>query len=127
MSGDYDEGMRVRREVLGEVVDAAEVLHDDALDAQVVAPDLLDELGVVPALDEDPARPGDAGARLILLDNFTAPRMREAVAVNSAHPKPALLEVSGSVELEQLRVIAASAQMPAEPTACRNQRTSAPG
>ena len=48
-------------EVLGEVVDPAEVLHDDALDAQVVAPDLLDQLGVVPALDEDPARPGDAG------------------------------------------------------------------
>ena len=48
-------------EVVGEVVDAAEVLHDDALDPQVVAPDLLDQLGVVPALDEDPARPGDPG------------------------------------------------------------------
>ena len=43
-------------QVLGEVVDAAEVLDDDALDPQVVAPDLLDELGVVAALDEDPAR-----------------------------------------------------------------------
>ena len=42
-------------QVLGEVVDALEVLDDDALDPQVVAPDLLDELGVVPALDEDPA------------------------------------------------------------------------
>ena len=48
-------------QVVGEVVDAAEVLHDDALDAQVVAPDLLDQLGVVPALDEDPAGPGDPG------------------------------------------------------------------
>ena len=38
----------------GEVVDAVEHLDDDALDAQVVAPDLLDELGVVAALDEDP-------------------------------------------------------------------------
>ena len=46
-------------QVLGEVVDALEVLHDDALDAQVVAPDLLDQLGVVAALDEDPAGPGD--------------------------------------------------------------------
>ena len=46
-------------EVVGEVVDAAEELHDDALDPQVVAPDLLHQLGVVAALDEDPAGPGD--------------------------------------------------------------------
>ena len=50
----------------------------------------------------------DHGAPSVLLDNFDLPRMREAVAVNSAHPKPALLEVSGSVELEQLRGIAAT-------------------
>src|SRR6266702_7602940 len=43
----------------GQVVDAAEVLDHDADVAQVVAPDLLDELGVVPALHVDPARPGD--------------------------------------------------------------------
>jgi hypothetical protein len=30
-----------------------EHLDHDALDAQVVAPDLLDQPGVVPALDED--------------------------------------------------------------------------
>ena len=48
-------------QVVGEVVDAAEVLDDHALDPQVVAPDLLDELGVVAALDEDPAGPGDPG------------------------------------------------------------------
>ena len=48
-------------QVVGEVVDAAEVLDDDALDPQVVAPDLLDQLGVVAALDEDPAGPGDPG------------------------------------------------------------------
>ena len=47
-------------QVLAEVVDALEVLHDHALDPQVVAPHLLDELGVVPPLDEDPAGPGDA-------------------------------------------------------------------
>ena len=51
------------RSCVGEVVDALEVLHDDALDAQVVAPHLLDELRVVPALDEDPAGPGHAGLR----------------------------------------------------------------
>ncbi len=38
----------------GEVVDAVEHLDDDALDPQVGAPHLLDELGVVLALDEDP-------------------------------------------------------------------------
>jgi len=52
----------------GEVVDAVQRLDDDALDAQVVAPDLLDELGVVLALDVDAPlagdprlRPGDVG------------------------------------------------------------------
>jgi nicotinate-nucleotide pyrophosphorylase (carboxylating) len=49
-----------------------------------------------------------AGATSVLLDNFDLSSMREAVAVNSAHPRPALLEVSGSVELEQLRAIAAT-------------------
>jgi nicotinate-nucleotide pyrophosphorylase (carboxylating) len=49
-----------------------------------------------------------AGATSVLLDNFTLPRMREAVAVNAAAPQPALLEVSGSVRLEQLREIAAT-------------------
>ena len=61
---DADAALRARLEVaqvLGEVVDAAEVLDDDALDPQVVAPDLLDELGVVPALDEDAAGARDAG------------------------------------------------------------------
>ena len=59
-----DPALRARPEVaqvVGEVVDTAEELHDHALDAQVVAPDLLDQLGVVPALDEDPAGPGDPG------------------------------------------------------------------
>ncbi len=45
------------------------------------------------------------GARSVLLDNFDLPRMREAVAVNRGR---ALLEVSGSVQLEQLRAIAAT-------------------
>ena len=51
-------------QVAGQVVDAAEVLHDHALDPQVVAPDLLDELGVVPALDVDPAGPRDPRPRV---------------------------------------------------------------
>jgi nicotinate-nucleotide pyrophosphorylase (carboxylating) len=45
------------------------------------------------------------GARSVLLDNFDLPRMREAVAINAGR---ALLEVSGSVQLEQLRAIAAT-------------------
>ena len=50
----------------------------------------------------------DHGATSVLLDNFDLARMREAVAVSAAHPRPALLEVSGSVELAQLRAIAAT-------------------
>ena len=45
------------------------------------------------------------GATSILLDNFTLPRMREAVAITAGR---ALLEVSGGVALEQLRDIAAT-------------------
>lgn len=47
----------------------------------------------------------DAGAVSVLLDNFSEPMMREAVAVNAGR---ALLEVSGGVALEQLRWIAAT-------------------
>ncbi|CAM5249166.1 Heat-inducible transcription repressor HrcA [Streptomyces hirsutus] len=48
--------VRARTELLDdrrEVVDALQVLHDHALDAQVVAPHLLDQFGVVPPLDVD--------------------------------------------------------------------------
>jgi nicotinate-nucleotide pyrophosphorylase (carboxylating) len=45
------------------------------------------------------------GATNVMLDNFTLPRMREAVAVNAGR---AVLEVSGSVQLEQVRDIAAT-------------------
>ncbi len=47
----------------------------------------------------------DAGAQSVLLDNFTEPLMREAVAINSGR---ALLEVSGNVQLGQIREIAAT-------------------
>ena len=46
-----------------EIVDAAEVFDDHALDAQVVAPHLLDEFGVVSALDVDPAGQRHPGLR----------------------------------------------------------------
>src|SRR5581483_1831497 len=46
---------RERCDVLRQAVDPVEALDDDALYAQVVAPDLLDELGVVDALDPDAA------------------------------------------------------------------------
>ena len=45
----------------------------------------------------------DAGATSVLLDNFDLPRMREAVALNAGR---ALLEVSGNVQLDQVRGIA---------------------
>ena len=44
-----------------------------------------------------------AGATSVLLDNFTFEQMREAVAVAQGR---ALLEVSGSVQLDQVRAIA---------------------
>ena len=47
-------GLEFRHDA-GEIVDAAEVFDDHALDAQVGAPYLLDEFGVVSALDVDPA------------------------------------------------------------------------
>ncbi len=50
-----------------------------------------------------------AGATSVLLDNFDLPRMREAVAINAGiKDGAALLEVSGSVTLDQLRGIAAT-------------------
>ena len=45
------------------------------------------------------------GASSVLLDNFDAARMREAVTLNAGR---ALLEVSGSVRLDQVRDIAAT-------------------
>jgi len=45
------------------------------------------------------------GARSVMLDNFDLGRMREAVAINDGRAE---LEVSGGVQLEQLRDIAAT-------------------
>ena len=48
----------------------------------------------------------DARADIVLLDNFELALMRAAVALNRAHPHPALLESSGGVTLAGLRAIA---------------------
>jgi len=45
----------------------------------------------------------DAGADIIMLDNFTLPQMREAVALSANR---SLLEVSGNVTEETLRSFA---------------------
>ncbi|MES2889814.1 MAG: carboxylating nicotinate-nucleotide diphosphorylase [Pseudomonadota bacterium] len=47
----------------------------------------------------------EGGAGSVLLDNFDVPLMHQAVALNAGR---ALLEVSGNVQLEQLRDIAAT-------------------
>jgi nicotinate-nucleotide pyrophosphorylase (carboxylating) len=47
----------------------------------------------------------DAGAKMILLDNFDLTRMRDAVHVNAGRAK---LEASGGVNLETVRAIAAT-------------------
>jgi nicotinate-nucleotide pyrophosphorylase (carboxylating) len=47
-----------------------------------------------------------AGADVILLDNFDLPLMREAVARNRAHARPALLESSGNLTLATVRAVA---------------------
>ena len=45
----------------------------------------------------------DAGAKLILLDNFDVPKMREAVAVSAGRAE---LEASGGITLDNVRAIA---------------------
>jgi nicotinate-nucleotide pyrophosphorylase (carboxylating) len=45
----------------------------------------------------------DARTDIVLLDNFSLARMREAVAINAAHPHAAELEASGGVSLATLR------------------------
>jgi nicotinate-nucleotide pyrophosphorylase (carboxylating) len=51
----------------------------------------------------------DAGADILLLDNFSMQDMRTAVELNRARrAKPALLEASGNVDLDTLREIAST-------------------
>ena len=81
---------RKSRRWSAQVVDAAEELHDDALDPQVVAPDLLDQLGVVAALDEDPAGPGDPGLGAVDGDR---------AAGGARRPAPAPPRAAGAVRI----------------------------
>ena len=50
----------------------------------------------------------DAGARSVLLDNFSVPAMREAVAVCRAAPVRVFVEVSGNVTLDTVAQIGAT-------------------
>jgi nicotinate-nucleotide pyrophosphorylase (carboxylating) len=51
----------------------------------------------------------DAGADILMLDNFSLSDMRKAVEMNrQRRERPALLEASGNVELERLNEIAAT-------------------
>jgi nicotinate-nucleotide pyrophosphorylase (carboxylating) len=50
----------------------------------------------------------EAGADVVMLDDFTLEDMRVAVTINRAHARPAKLEASGSVDLSRLRAIAAT-------------------
>lgn len=48
----------------------------------------------------------DAGATSILLDNFDAPLLREAVAINNRLQNKARLEASGGITLDNIREVA---------------------
>jgi nicotinate-nucleotide pyrophosphorylase (carboxylating) len=50
----------------------------------------------------------DAGADILLLDNFSLADLRQAVEMNRSRERPALLEASGDVTLETLPAIAAT-------------------
>lgn len=47
-----------------------------------------------------------AGAKSILLDNFTTDLLTEAVRLNKLHAEPAILEASGSITLDNVREVA---------------------
>jgi nicotinate-nucleotide pyrophosphorylase (carboxylating) len=48
----------------------------------------------------------EAGADIALLDNFSLPALRDAVAVNARAPKPLELEASGGITAATIRDIA---------------------
>ncbi len=48
----------------------------------------------------------DAGADIAMLDNYSLPAMREAVAVNARANKPLKLEASGGITSATIREIA---------------------
>ena len=50
----------------------------------------------------------DAGADVVMLDNFDLEQMTQAVKLNASHTTPAKLEASGDVTLERLKAIAST-------------------
>jgi len=50
----------------------------------------------------------EAGADIALLDNFSLPLMREAVAINASAKQPLKLEASGGISKATIREIAAT-------------------
>jgi nicotinate-nucleotide pyrophosphorylase (carboxylating) len=78
----------------GSVTAAVEAAHAQA-------PDLETEIEVESLVEMEEAI--NAGARRILLDNFSLEQLREAVKINA---KRARLEASGGVSLERIRAIA---------------------
>ena len=97
-----------------EVVDAVHRLDDDAELAQVVAPDVLEQLGVVAALDPDPAGGGDpAGSRGAAATEPDAVERRRA-GVGDRRPaqrhRPALEQEPARLPREVALVLAAVAQ-----------------
>jgi nicotinate-nucleotide pyrophosphorylase (carboxylating) len=55
----------------------------------------------------DQVRQGlDAGADVVMLDNFSLADVRAAVGLNRGHARPAQLECSGGIDLQGLRAIA---------------------
>ncbi len=48
----------------------------------------------------------EAGADIVMLDDYTLDDMRRAVAANRAHARPAKLEASGGMDLERVREVA---------------------
>lgn len=78
---------------IGAVLNAAQALHAE-VDVQI-------EVETLAELSEALS----AGAKSILLDNFSLEQMREAVKINAGS---ALLEASGGISIEQLRAIAAT-------------------
>ncbi|MCL2075746.1 MAG: carboxylating nicotinate-nucleotide diphosphorylase [Betaproteobacteria bacterium] len=50
----------------------------------------------------------NAGATMLLLDNFSVPLLKQAVAINRRYDSPAILEASGGATLKTLAQIAAT-------------------
>ncbi|AOE50446.1 carboxylating nicotinate-nucleotide diphosphorylase [Kangiella sediminilitoris] len=79
-------------------------IKNAVITARLNHPDLLVEVEVETFSQLDKAL--DAGADVIMLDNFSIDDMRTGVAINKMHSHTAKIEASGNVTLETLRDIA---------------------